>query len=193
MLRELKLGLDPSQGPIEGKSRLHTHPPFGKRFSAQEQAPESTFKKLRRLSHSLSIGHSSHCRWKARGAAKSGISGKSENHHCLPGSSRNRDTRAFEIDDMSLSFSSPPLSPVDFEKGKSRFAALLVEELAGNSEVWLDRGRGNLLAAEVGYSRPRSASTGHEHAPTIDKITQTSFAESPLTLKKRLGLSLIHI
>ena len=191
MLRELKLGLDPS--PVDGKPRLNSHPPFGKRFSAHEPEPESTFKKLRRLSHSLSIGHSSHCKWKARGAAKTGISDKSENHHCLSGDSRRKDSSAaaFEGDDVSMSFSSPPLSPMDFEKDKSRFAALLAEELAGNSEVWLSRGRANLLEAEpVDYCpRPRSfsVSTGHDHAPTIDKVTQTSFAESPLTLKKRLG------
>lgn len=190
MLKEMGLGQDElGQGPDQGQPRPYTHPPFGKRYSAQDHVPTSAFKKLRRLSRSLSIGHSSHFKWKVK---KSGLPGKLDNHHWLSGCSGSKDSVAGDSDDVSLCFSSPPLSPSDFEKDtdKSRFAALLREELVSgnNIELFLGRGGVNLLD-DVDRRRARlsSASSDSDHVPSSDKVTQTCFSDSPVAAKKRFG------
>ena len=159
VLREMGQGQEQGQGLCHGDPDYNTLPPHGKRCSSQDPLPMSTFKKLRRLSRSLSIGHSSHCRWKTRPGTKAG---KPESPASAPpywpyGNARNKGGMAGESYEATLSSSSSPVSPADPEQrmDKSRFAALLGEELAGHSGLWA--GRAGLLTEE-GCARLRSLS-----------------------------------
>ncbi|KAL8607260.1 hypothetical protein ACOMHN_047591 [Nucella lapillus] len=163
------------------RSQSQDSPPMGKRHSAQDSVPLSTFKRLRLKNRSFSVSHAPTCKWRTRLKTKQAAAPGPRRKYC-----RNN---AMDGEDSSMSFSSPPSSPGgDGERGmdKSRFAALLGEELVDSGSLSAGGMDVSLLSLPA-CGRARSYSASCDRAPTIDKITQTSFADSPQGQHKRLG------
>ncbi|XP_076468400.1 uncharacterized protein LOC143299155 [Babylonia areolata] len=187
-----ELVLEGSRSQSQDQDHLTTSP-MGKRHSTQDNITSSAFRRLRLKNRSFSVSHTTNCTWKSRLKLKT--SGP-RRKYC-----RND---AVDGEDSSMSSSSSPSSPADCERGsdKSRFAALLGEELedsggsvftgggggGGGGGGWV--GGGGLDASFLGppaCGRARSYSASCDRAPTIDKVTQTSFLDSPRSGNKRIG------
>lgn len=190
-----------------GLPKLNTHPPFAKRHSAAQEHI-STFKKLRRLSRSLSIGHASSFRWRHRSGCRSvgtDPPSKSDHHHqWVSGGGGSGDIRRTK-DSISggeedgdsnhdnCSCSSPPLSPAGLDEnhvdgGKlSRFSAFSSENRRDLKEKVIDMMMTRRRSA--GRSREDEETTENPAAcvRTEDKVTQTSELATRLDVAKRVG------